>query len=178
MTKRELRAAIKARIVPMSRGRREESARKIAEKLAAFGWKGKRIMLYRALGDELDVAPAAVTLAADNEVFYPAVDGEDMFAVADSEDTETGAFGIAQPVGERLNAADARLDICVVPLRAFDASCARLGRGKGYYDRFLRGEDCFKVGVAYDEQQTDGLPTEPHDVPLDIVVTPTEIYRR
>ena len=66
----------------------------------------------------------------------------------------------------------------LVPGVAFDENCARLGRGKGIYDRLLAGTKGVSAGVFYDCQQTAGLPTEPHDRPLDIVVTESQVRRR
>lgn len=77
-----------------------------------------------------------------------------------------------------MTAKEAALDVIVVPLRAFDAECMRVGRGKGYYDRFLEDGSALKVAVAFDQQRVDSVPTEAHDVPMDAVVTPSEIYRR
>ena len=52
----------------------------------------------------------------------------------------------------------------------------RVGHGKGYYDRFLaRFPDCVKVGIAFSCRRVHGLVTEPHDIPLDIIVTEKEI---
>lgn len=65
------------------------------------------------------------------------------------------------------------VDVVVVPGLAFTADGRRLGQGGGWYDRFLARtrSDCSSVGVAFDVQIVDDLPTEPHDVPVDLVVT-------
>ena len=134
-------------------------------------------MLYNALPDEVDLTEAAKLLGEDNELFYPAVVGDDMYAVPAGA-LHAGAFGILEPQGARLTASEAALDIVVVPLRAFNAECMRLGRGRGYYDRFFQDAAPSKVAVAFDQQRVDSVPTEAHDVPVDVVVTPSEIYRR
>jgi 5-formyltetrahydrofolate cyclo-ligase len=59
----------------------------------------------------------------------------------------------------------------------FTASGARLGQGGGHYDRWLAEHPgTLAVGLAWDAQLCDTLPTEPHDAPLAAVVTPTRIY--
>ena len=65
----------------------------------------------------------------------------------------------------------------LVPGLAFARDGRRLGRGKGFYDRFLAAlrPDCFKCGIGLDFQVVDDLPTEPHDVLLDAVVTPARV---
>ena len=69
--------------------------------------------------------------------------------------------------------------VIILPLLAFDASGARLGRGGGHYDRTLAGlrKKCHvrAIGLAFDEQMVEKCPVEPHDAPLDMVVTPTRI---
>ena len=69
--------------------------------------------------------------------------------------------------------------VIILPLLAFDASGARLGRGGGHYDRTLAGlrkkYHVRAIGLAFDEQMVEKCPVEPHDAPLDMVVTPTRI---
>jgi 5-formyltetrahydrofolate cyclo-ligase len=65
-------------------------------------------------------------------------------------------------------------DVVVVPGLAFTPGGARLGQGGGWYDRFLANVDrsrCVVVGVCFAEQLVESLPTEPHDVAVDHVVT-------
>jgi 5-formyltetrahydrofolate cyclo-ligase len=89
-------------------------------------------------------------------------------------DLEVGPFGILQPASE---AAPERPEILFVPLVGFTAEGARLGQGGGHYDRWLAEHPpVLTVGLAWDAQLCDTLPTEAHDVPLDAVVTPTRIY--
>jgi 5-formyltetrahydrofolate cyclo-ligase len=67
----------------------------------------------------------------------------------------------------------ASVDVVVVPGLAFTPDGRRLGQGGGWYDRFLARvrPDCLTIGVAFDAQIVDDLPTESHDVVLDLVVT-------
>ncbi|MFC0590852.1 5-formyltetrahydrofolate cyclo-ligase [Novosphingobium aquiterrae] len=68
-------------------------------------------------------------------------------------------------------------DVLIVPLVGFTDSGLRLGQGGGHYDRYLAEEqDTVAIGLAWDCQLVDHLPTEPHDVPLRGVVTPTRFY--
>ena len=65
------------------------------------------------------------------------------------------------------------IDVVVVPGTAFTADGHRLGQGGGWYDRFLSGvrPDCLKIGVGFAPQLVESLPVEPHDIPLDLVIT-------
>ena len=65
------------------------------------------------------------------------------------------------------------LDIVVVPLVAFDRAGARLGYGGGCYDRYLPmlSPACQIIGIAFDEQRVDHVPTDAHDLPLPHIVS-------
>ncbi len=92
----------------------------------------------------------------------------------DESDLEEGPFRIKQPSDE-----NAKLipDLLFVPLVGFTASGERLGQGMGHYDRWLTEHPPrLAIGLAWDVQLRQSLPLEPHDVPLDAVVTPTRIY--
>lgn len=90
------------------------------------------------------------------------------------DDLEVGPFGILQPAA----VAEALVpDVLFVPLVGFTAALERLGQGGGHYDRWLAEHPpALAVGLAWDAQLRESLPTEPHDKPLDAVVTPTRIY--
>lgn len=88
----------------------------------------------------------------------------------------TGRHGTREPID-----ADpiplTEFDIAIVPGVAFDESGSRLGRGGGFYDRFLadlrRVSTCPIVGAAFDEQIVSRVPMEEHDVAVDAIATPT-----
>lgn len=94
------------------------------------------------------------------------------------KELEIGPFGIAQPKPQFLRPVDPKvLEMAVIPGVAFGKDGHRLGHGKGYFDRFLRqlSLNCLKVGIGFDFQVIPELPHEPHDVPLDVIVTDREI---
>ena len=68
-------------------------------------------------------------------------------------------------------------DVILVPLVAFDNKCNRLGHGKGYYDRFLTNKKGLKIGLAYEIQRFDDIPTEKNDIKLDYIITESNIYK-
>ena len=85
--------------------------------------------------------------------------------------------------GKRTAVPEAEVDVTwpdavIVPGLAFTRAGDRLGQGGGWYDRFLAGVDpsCATVGVAFAPQIVDDLPTEPHDVRLDFVVTDLDTF--
>ena len=90
------------------------------------------------------------------------------------DDLTVGPFGMLQPEPD---AEPLIPDVLIVPLVGFTANLARLGQGGGHYDRWLAEHPpVLAVGLAWDAQLCETLPTEPHDRPLDAVVTPTRIY--
>lgn len=62
-------------------------------------------------------------------------------------------------------------EVLIIPGLGFDLSGQRLGRGKGYYDKYLAEFKGLKVGVCFNDQMIESIPTEIHDVPLDYIVT-------
>jgi 5-formyltetrahydrofolate cyclo-ligase len=69
-------------------------------------------------------------------------------------------------------------EVLIVPGVAFDSTGARLGRGKGYYDRFLESFKGETIGVCYNESLVEGIPMHEHDKHLDTIITEDKIYRR
>ncbi|UAB79746.1 5-formyltetrahydrofolate cyclo-ligase [Erythrobacter sp. SCSIO 43205] len=89
-------------------------------------------------------------------------------------DLEPGPFGLVQP---SQTAEVISPDIVFVPLVGFTKRLERLGQGGGHYDRWLSAHpDTKAIGLAWDVQLCDELPTEPHDKTLDGVITPTRLY--
>ncbi len=94
-----------------------------------------------------------------------------------SGDLEVGAFGILQPREDSGGLVDlSQIDLCVVPGIAFDREGNRVGRGLGYYDRFLRklGEKTRKIGVGFAFQILDKIYPTDGDTSLDMIVTEDE----
>ena len=90
-------------------------------------------------------------------------------------------FGISEPaLNSTLVCPLSKLDVILLPLVGFDKHANRLGMGGGFYDRSLapyRDSDTrpLLIGIAHDCQQVDALPTESWDIPLDGIVTPSQI---
>ena len=86
-------------------------------------------------------------------------------------------FGLLEPSGkDGAVVPPGAFDIVLVPGLAFDRAGNRVGFGAGYYDRFLSLAHAFKIGLAYDFQLFDRLPHGPRDIPMDLVITESEVY--
>lgn len=150
------------------------------------------VAIYAAMGSEVD--PAAFAAAAAKRgwrVVYPcmlsAIDaaacGQRMCMRAVAANDASAAPFIAHPTrafaamdidSDRFPIVSAEaLDMVVVPLVAFDRAGARLGYGGGCYDRYLPtlSPACQIIGIAFDEQRVDHVPTDAHDLPLPHIVS-------
>jgi len=118
-------------------------------------------------------------LQSDITLYTPKVEGDTLIAcrLDHWEDLEFGAFGILEPKEVIEIKHPSEFDIIMVPGVAFSKKGDRMGQGKGFYDRYLKESTAVKVGLAYDEQILDELPTEEHDVPMDIIITDSTIIR-
>ena len=85
-------------------------------------------------------------------------------------------FGIMEPIGQSTNLYDIdNIDLIIVPGISFDKEKNRLGYGKGYYDKYLN-DICNTIGICYEEQIVDRIPTTKNDVKMKKIVTDKNIY--
>ena len=137
------------------------------------------VMFYSTLPDEVDTMPLVKWwMNKGNSVLLPRVriPKVQLIAcrVADLErDLIKAEYGIRVPASECESVTPADIDVVVVPGRAFDERCNRLGRGRGFYDRFLKElpPEVLKVGLAFEFQLLTNIPVSPNDVAMDVVVT-------
>ena len=135
------------------------------------------VALYSPLGNEVETAEIRRdALETGKRLYYPRIEDERarMVRVRSEAELVPGRYGILEPVGDQAlpGHGDAAL-VVFVPGVAFDRSGNRLGRGSGWYDRFL-GDLAVpvpRVSLAYEFQLLDGVPVEPGDRPVDVVVT-------
>ena len=181
MNKDEIRIQMKSARRGMSETQKKEKSLAVQRailSLAEYAEAGC-IMLYSPIGSEVETAWIAERALADGKrVLYPVTDEASgkMTAVEVTNNSEfvRGGFGISEPRGEKYTG---KIDLIIVPGVAFDREGTRLGFGKGCYDRFLADTNVIRVGVCYDLQLTDSLPTEKHDARMDMIVTENEIIR-
>lgn len=167
-----IRKQVYERISKMPVNVRNEKSEKIVSKLLSLISGKKVILLYHSLPDEVNVN---ALLDAKQTVLLPVVvNGADLElrVYEGASSLKTGAYNILEPVGriwpsERYN----EIDLVVVPGRAFDLVGHRLGRGKGYYDRLLpQLANAHIVGVCFDCQLFDVIPTDKNDVAMHEVI--------
>ena len=175
-SKQQLRATIKAmklsRLSPEYRAEASLRLTQAVEKHPAFA-AANTVMLYHALPDEPDTHPLLEKYAASKTIVLPCVEGDDIVprVYRGEQDLRIGAYGIAEPVGPDFEDVPA-ISFILVPGVAFDAAGHRLGRGKGYYDRFLSTLPArpFLLGACFAWQQVPAVPFELHDIIMDAVL--------
>ncbi|UCC95529.1 MAG: 5-formyltetrahydrofolate cyclo-ligase [Candidatus Omnitrophota bacterium] len=158
--------------------RRSINVEKILRDLPIYK-EAKLIMIYYPLKGEVDVLEM-VRKAENKRWCFPVMDLEMKnllpFEVHNiCEDFVAGPYGVMQPDPRRAKEVDIKeIDVVIVPGLAFDSQRNRLGRGGGFYDRFLK---CIKpptktIGVAFDFQILPSLPIHhPHDKKVDHVIS-------
>lgn len=176
MDKSELRRKMRLLnrlLTPDERAAASERLFRGVEALPAFAAAGT-VALFCALGDEPDTLPVLRRWAQHKRLAVPRVEGDRMrFYLYDPATLCPGAFGIAEPGPGAVRCDPAQIDLIVVPGVAFTRGGGRMGRGRGYYDKYLAQPDvrAVKVGVCYAHQVVEALPAEPHDVAMDCVIS-------
>jgi 5-formyltetrahydrofolate cyclo-ligase len=139
---------------------------------------------YAAFGSEVDIDEVlAEALARGAGVLLPWVEGDELgiARIRDlSADLVPGWRGVREPrTSGRRPARPDRVDAAVVPGVGFDRRGNRLGYGGGHFDRLLARlkPGTPVIGVAFDVQILDALPSEPHDIKVDMLVTETMTLR-
>ncbi len=174
--KKTIRHAMRAKNLTIEKTQRENYANDIFSAIEAseIFKKSEVVALYAALPDELPTAAIVERWGSAKQILLPRV-GEDFnmeFYECKPSALQSGAYGIFEPQGdEPFRSED--IDLIIVPGVAFTRQGARLGRGKGYYDRYLSRASirAYTIGVCYSHQVVELLPVEPHDVVLDEVIT-------
>lgn len=175
--KKELRKEIRARKRDIPVEELREMSRLLCKRLLANERLGNAstVMMYYPLGDEVDVTPVIERLAENGKtVVLPQVTGEATMVLRrykGEDDLREGAFGIMEPCGELFTDYEA-IDVAIIPGMAFDRHGNRLGRGKGYYDRFLPllPTRVYKIGICFPFQLLDDIPMEEHDKRVNLIV--------
>ena len=132
------------------------------------------IMLYASLPDEVNTRHAIQQLLQEGKtILLPVVTGEGSMVLrttSPSDPMQEGAFHIYEPTGALFTHYN-QIEVAVIPGMAFDTKGQRLGRGKGYYDRFLPLlTHTYKIGLCFDFQKVSHVPTNIHDIAMDEVL--------
>jgi 5-formyltetrahydrofolate cyclo-ligase len=186
MSKCEIRKMLRQRLAAMTdQQRRVKSSAACSLLLNSPEFSAARvIMLYLSMPTEVDTAAIALRGWQDGKtIVVPKMswDKRHMMPVEINSlhaGLASGRLGILEPIGGKPIPVDL-VDLVVVPGLGFTADGYRIGRGMGFYDRFL-AQDSFmglSCGLAFDEQVLEELPVLDHDVPLSMLVSDRGIRR-
>ncbi len=192
--KTALRRHIKARLRQFAPETLREKSERVTQRLMSLpAWRGADVILgFCSLPDEVDTtALLTAALQTGKTVAIPRiVEDELVFHLLPEIDAPyvVNAFGIREPARDwpRFRP-EAHLDrplLVLTPGLAFDRRCYRLGRGKGFYDRFFsqiratRNIHAVTAGICFAEQLVERVPVSEHDLPVDTVVAEHGIFER
>ncbi len=181
MNKQQLRQLVKEKLSAMSLEERIRAMQIILQRARSFllTTNAQLAAFYMPISDEIDIVPLIRwwqqrgltialprTLTQEKRLEFRRVSRLET-------DLQIGAFGILEPKPSCPLVIPDEIDIIVVPGRAFDECCNRLGRGLGYYDRFLKNltQRTLKIALAFESQIVQRIPIKPNDVRMDVVIT-------
>ena len=141
------------------------------------------VMAYLSQPPELDLDPLLRTLLAKGiHIAVPDVgaSGHEMQPIElhslDESELDVDRFGIRTPCIHK-EICPTFIDVIIIPGVAFSSNGARLGRGAGFYDRFLNSisDQPLRIGACFDVQNVASIPTASHDIEMHMVVTESSI---
>lgn len=185
MTKAELRLKYKALRKQLSEEEREDLSMSLANQLLQLPiWEHSYYHVYLSISELNEVNTdyiLHILQGKDKNVVVCKCHVNDgsmsHYLLTDNTQIKKSAFGIPEPV-DGIEVATEKLEVVFIPLLAFDHKGNRVGYGKGYYDRFLHQcPKALKIGLSFFDVETQDIQdATAHDVPLDLCVTPTNVY--
>ena len=173
LNKKAVRQTVRAKIRELSEEQKSTISEQLCSRIAQMKAvaESKVVALFISLADEPQTSTLIEALFS-KRIVVPRIEGEEMEFYDLSEGLQQGAFNIMEPKAAT-PIEPSEIDAMVLPGVAFTREGARCGRGKGFYDKYLsrNGFRAHTIGICYPCQLVDSLPTEPHDKPLDEVIT-------
>lgn len=183
MTKSELRALSKERNAALSSGERAEIDDRIKEKFLSLPIKkGEKVFIYISFEDETETRGITEELLRRGVLVYvPLCHGKgemDAVQITSISELSAGMYGIPEPPRSALKISPSGLSLIVVPGVAFGKDRSRLGRGAGYYDRFIeKAENAKTVALCREINLYETVPCEAHDRSVDVIITEDRMIR-
>ena len=166
---------VQKRRILSAEDRREQSAAILEqlEQMQCFR-EAKTVLLYYPINNEVDVLPLFKKYKHTKTLLLPVSHRREMTVspYEGNDKMHRGKFHIPEPTTP---AYEGEIDLIVVPAVAFDKTGLRLGRGGGYYDKFLKKHvRAMLIGVGYDFQLVDQVPAERHDQKVHRIILPSQ----
>lgn len=144
--------------------------------------KAKIVLFYLPIHGEVEITNLFEKLKLNKKFVLPRVNSKTttltLYIIKNlKKDVEIGAYKILEPKKKLPKVKPQAIDLALIPGIVFSKNGHRVGYGKGFYDRLLKKIECPKIGVAYDFQIVDNISGEPHDTPLDKIITEKQIIK-
>jgi 5-formyltetrahydrofolate cyclo-ligase len=143
--------------------------------------KASRVSVYISIEDEVntDLIIQDILKHSDKSLFFPRIDGMSlvMCQATSIMHLVKNKYNIPEPPSNISAYGASYMDCMIIPGCVFDLHGNRIGRGKGYYDKYLSGTKTFTIGLSYDCQIVDSVPVESWDVKLDMIVSESHTSR-
>ena len=173
--KKRIRFDIKHLKENLSNEEKEKAATEVFAKIEAISEfnQAKTILIYWATPDELPTQDFIKKWKDEKLIILPSIKGRKLKLKRYTSDANMiqHTLGIWEP--NLTETFEGNIDLVVVPGVAFDTKKNRLGRGKGYYDRFFKKKRTIKIGVGFDFQLVNSVPVKSWDKRLDMIITPS-----
>lgn len=172
---RELKQALRRELIALRKAMNAEDKKTADEdmfgQVRPFLDKASAVFTYASTDIEVDTRriieyclkhgiPTALPVSGENELSF--------YFIGSADELKPGRFNIDEPPPDRPAKPDKQA-LCIVPALCADGEGARLGYGKGYYDRFLSGFPGLSVILCYKSFKRD-VPVEPHDIKADFTI--------
>lgn len=176
--KKQVRQWIREMKKTLSEDAKNQEADAVFSKIEIFPEfkAAKTILFYWSTPDELPTHTTIKRWSMEKQIILPTVVGDDLILkhYLPNGTMRQGELGIWEP--DIAEAYEGKVDLVIVPGVAFDSRKKRLGRGKGYYDRFFsENKNGMKIGVGFDFQLLTRTPSTKMDIKMDKIVTPSKI---
>lgn len=174
-SKKAIRQRIRRERAHMDEARWIRDTEKITASVIRHPWFVRESDLYiyvdynNEVGTRLIMAEA---LRRGMNVWVPRVTGNTMLfcRIQGMDELKAGTYGILEPIGEQIG--EAEQGLMIMPGVAFDEKCHRVGYGKGFYDRYLKGRKVLRrMAVGFEFQVFGEVPYEEHDICPEILIT-------
>lgn len=181
--KHEARDAALRRIKAMTSAERSAESNSVCKHILHHFPAPKGVCAYYPLATEVNILPVIQEyLSRGITIFMPSFNGKNFTfkKIASLTEMRTQRLSIPEPLNTALEVNFSEIEIMFIPGRAFTTKeKIRLGRGNGGYDRLISSLKSHRpklVGVCFECQLFPTLPTEPHDQPLDEIMTARKLY--
>ncbi len=175
---------VSGRVKGVSAEERKRCDEAIADAFLSLGEypQSECVFVYIGVGSEVSTDAILKKLFSDKKIVcVPLCHGKgimDAIRIESEEDLSPGRYGIPEPSADGVRIGPEKIDLAIIPGVAFGEDGMRLGRGAGYYDRFLnRAKKAKKVALAREVCVYETVPCEEHDESADIIVTEKRVIK-